>query len=444
MIRELRILPPLAIGRFGAAPTPMDNYDVSVVSERPLGPRVITPAQTLEVDVASGEIVRSFVPERLSFTADGAVRPVAPFLEVWALSDGGQLEPLTVDLLQAEGADPGDLRWSVTAANLKAFRRTRDAGDRIVAQLDDIDDHERHALRGGCANFWSGKAIPFGHVQYIRPTAAHPEIRLRFTPAAGLVYGAGDTEPGAAAGSDDPNVADVVYDANRGRWRGHIDRGRGTTQPGNIYAGRATENGWMSLGYLDDGCDAIARVRLSVGGRVLAAFARFAAGPPVYAPDAVPIRTVADELEQALFGPTVTPDEATLERVEEIVRRAFENVRLMNTEAMNRGGMAAHDRGLGRRAEPIMAASLVDDFALESLHQSLLVALRSGTAPWFADALRKPEEVGDLSDRGRRKMPAMMRGSDGRHLTLTRRQIDLIRTLVRGPVFADGEEGEPA
>ncbi len=91
-----------------------------------------------------------------------------------------------------------------------------------------------------------------------------------------------------------------------------------------------------------------------------------------------------------------------------------------------------------------MAGSLVDDIALESLHQSLLVALRSGTAPWFADALRKPEEVGDLSDRGRRKMPAMMRGSDGRHLTLTRRQIDLIRTLVRGPVFADGEEGEPA
>jgi hypothetical protein len=33
-----------------------------------------------------------------------------------------------------------------------------------------------------------------------------------------------------------------------------------------------------------------------------------------------------------------------------------------------------------------------------------------------------------------------MRGADGRHLTLTRRQLDLIRTLVRGPVFPDATE----
>ena len=56
-----------------------------------------------------------------------------------------------------------------------------------------------------------------------------------------------------------------------------------------------------------------------------------------------------------------------------------------------------------------MARSLVDTAALEQLHQSLLVALRSGAAPWFADVLRDHDEVGDLSDRGRRKMPAMMR-----------------------------------
>jgi aspartokinase-like uncharacterized kinase len=88
-----------------------------------------------------------------------------------------------------------------------------------------------------------------------------------------------------------------------------------------------------------------------------------------------------------------------------------------------------------------MAPALVDSVALENLHQSLLVALRSGTAPWFADVLRDYDEIGDLSDRGRRKMPAMMRGADGQHLTLTRRQIDLIRTLIRGPIFpaASGE-----
>ncbi|MGH3990485.1 MAG: hypothetical protein ACRDTZ_24685, partial [Pseudonocardiaceae bacterium] len=84
-----------------------------------------------------------------------------------------------------------------------------------------------------------------------------------------------------------------------------------------------------------------------------------------------------------------------------------------------------------------------DAVALENLHQSLLVALRSGTAPWFADVLRDYDEIGDLSNRGRRKMPAMMRGADGLHLTLTRRQIDLIRTLVRGPIFPGADQETP-
>ena len=152
---------------------------------------------------------------------------------------------------------------------------------------------------------------------------------------------------------------------------------------------------------------------------------------------------MADELEQALFGPTVAPDEARLEQAEEIVRRAFETVRLMNTPAMNTGGMAGHDRGTGRRPDPIMARSLVDTVALEQLHMSLLVALRSGAAPWFADVLRHYDEIGDLSDLGRRKMPAMMRGADGRHLTLTRRQVALIQALVRGPIFAEEEADTP-
>ena len=47
-----------------------------------------------------------------------------------------------------------------------------------------------------------------------------------------------------------------------------------------------------------------------------------------------------------------------------------------------------------------MARSLVDTAALEQLHQSLLVALRSGAAPWFADVLRDHDEVGDLPTAG--------------------------------------------
>ena len=38
-------------------------------------------------------------------------------------------------------------------------------------------------------------------------------------------------------------------------------------------------------------------------------------------------------------------------------------------------------------------------------------------------------------------MPAMMRGADGQLMTLTRRQIALIRTLAQGPLFNAQEPG---
>lgn len=431
MITELRILPPLSIGRLGAASTPMDNYDVVVDPSDPLGYRALRPAETFEVDASTGEITRTFVPPRLSFTENRRVRPVAPFLEVWARTDeDAGLVPLSLGTLETAGATPADVRWSVHVANHKVFRRTGDAADRVEADGAAFSDHARHPLVGRCENFWPGKGIPFGHVQYIRPTPGHPEIRLRFTPAAGFVYGSSRTAPSGGPPGDG-NVRDVVYDASRGGWLGYRDQGPAVTQPGGIYASDAQGR---SRGYLDDGCDGLVRVSLTVGGDTLSTFARVGAGPPTYAPDAVPIRTIADELEQALLGPSVGAEEATIERVEEIVRRAFETVRLMNTEAMNRGGMAGHDAGEGRRRDPIMAPSLAADVALVELHRSLLVALRSGTAPWFADVLRDFDEIGDLTDRGRRKMPAMMRGADGRHLALTRRQVDLIRTLARAPI----------
>ena len=130
-IRELRILPPLAIGRLGAAPSPMDNYDAEVDPRHPLGPRRLVPATTFEVDPDSGEITRTFVPESLHFTQGDLARPVAPFLEVWALTGDGQLEPLTSGLLASFGASAQDVEWTVHVANLKVFRRTGEPDDRM-------------------------------------------------------------------------------------------------------------------------------------------------------------------------------------------------------------------------------------------------------------------------------------------------------------------------
>ncbi len=449
-ITELRILPPLAIARLGSSPEPLDNYDVVVPAEHPLGYRRIEPAETFVVDPSTGEI-STVVPGAIRFKDDaGRVRPVAPFLEVWAITGEGTLEPLTTTLLASVNRSPADVAWHVHVGNIKAFRRTRDPDDRIYAQLGPISDHAAHALLGQCGHFKPGKSLPFGAVRYVKPTDRFPEIRLRFTPAAGKVYG-------ATAG--DPNIVDDVYDASQGKWRGYVETDQtvapALTAPSQTYAGDDDAQGnWVSRGYLDDECDGIVEVRLTMaddGGaaRELAAFARIGAGPPSFAPDSFPVRSVADELEQALLGPEVGAQAPPLAVAEEILRRAFETVRLMNTAVLNgnaifgQSGVARtmvlmDSYDFGRLFEPIAAPALVDNLALRALHQTVFTALRSGTAPWFASALREYTEVADMSDFARRKMPALMRGADGRLLALTRRQVDGVRKAASGEPSTDG------
>lgn len=463
-ILELRILPPLVIGRLGAASSPMDNYRVDVGKEEPLGPRKLVPAPTLRVDEQSGQITESFTPTDLRFTDVGAVRPVAPFLEVWALTKDGLLRPLTTELLRAN--DPAaQVKWRVHVANHKIQRRTGAADDKIDADTGWFEDHKVKRLLGTCANFLSGKQLPLGHVQYIAPTTEFPEVRLRFTPAAGHVYGSGTP----SVQPKDPDVKEALYNAEKGTWKGHYDKPLSPllTNPAEIYAGYQDDKGhWVSKGYLDDGCDGLVYVSVTITQqkatesghevvkRELNAYARVGSGPPAYVPDTFPVRTVAHDLDQAMFGPDVKDADVTPECAEEIVRRAFETVRLMNTAVMNgntidgrvdaASTMVRQDTAdTGRLFEPIMAPSLMDSAALRSLHQNVLVALRSGTAPWFADVLRKHTEVGDLTNKARRKMPALMRGADGRALALTRRQVNLVRKAATRQLFnADGSGGD--
>jgi hypothetical protein len=458
-ITEIRILPPLAIARLGDSETPVEAYDLEVPNNKPLGFRQIVPRETLRVDPRTGEIAEAYVPDRIRFKDGNAVRPVAPFLEVFARIDGGELEPLTAGMLEAEGLSPRDVKWTVHVANIKIFRRTRDEADKIEARIDRIADHEAHALEGECANFLPHKRLPLGSVRYIRPTPRFPEIRLRYTPAKGLVYGASTKRkpgPGQAEVPDPVITEDrVLYDPTKG-WRGYHEGSTDPklTNPAQIYAGYDDGDQRVSWGYLDDECDGVVRVEIERrDGTVLEAYSRIGAGPPAYAPDTLPIRTAGDDLEQALLGPSVG-DSVPIQEAEEIVRKAFETVRLMNTAIMNGNAidgrvnvastMVRQDTNdFGRRYEPITATQIVDYYAILSLHERVFTALRSGAAPWFAEVLRQPEQIGDLSDRGRRRMPALMRGADGRMLALTRRQIDTIERAARGAMFrGDGNEGE--
>ena len=480
VIEELRILPPLVIGRLGSAAAPLDNFSIVTDATERLGFREIVPAETLLVDEGSGEISGTTVPPSIEFkTKDGKIRPVAPFIEVWArLEHSDEFVPLTVELLKKCGARPEDLTWGVTVENRKVERRTGNAHDRVRASVDAFSDHGVKSLHGHSDNFLSAQHfIDFGSVRYIKPSAAHPEIRLRFTPAHGLIYGPKLTkEELAEMQRADPSVTDLhvipeeraVYDKTKGWWKFEIpaevrnadplvDKFYNETQPPALFAiippGPCWLNGnvAVSRGYLDDACDGVVRVTLKTAKRELSAVGRVVSGPPALVPDSLFVRSLADDLDQVIFGPEVPAGErveVTQARAEDIVRRAYETVRFLNVAVMNGNWVdgrnpleidtmpAEEAYDVWRLMRPVFTPPAADTLAILSLHQRVYASMRGGSAPWFPRLLRQPNEVADFTDTGRRKMPALMCGADGNYLALTHRQIATIEKAALRPLGA--------
>ena len=467
-ITEIRILPPIAIGRLGESEEPMAAYDLELSKEKPLDYRTIVPDTTFHVDKITGEI-KAHKPKSIQFkdaanlsVKDGKIHPVAPFLEVFAVTDNhpDELVPLTTKLLTQAGLSLKDISWEVEVGNHKMYRRTNDENDKITAAIKNISSHELKPLLGTCKNFFPKKSLPLGFIQYIKPSKEFPEIRLRYTPAGGKIYGSSSMR---ISGPGEKEVLDptfenhedrIIYDPKKGKWRGYTESGNTDvfyTAPAQLFAGYDTgdaDGNRVSWGYIDDECDGYVTIKLkSSSTKTLTAKAHISAGPPSFAPDTLPIRVVSDELEQILLG-TDIDGEVSIEEAEDIIRRAFETIRLMNTTIMNGNSFEGklntastmvrqNTNDFGRLYEPIMAPSLVDNLALQVLHERVFNGLSSGAAPWFSDLLRKPDEIGDLSSKGLRKMPALMRGADGRSLTFTYRQINMIIKAASRAMFED-------
>lgn len=436
-IKDIRLLPPLAVARLGSSPEPLENYDLDIVDA--VSPRTIVPKETLFLDAAGNLSVKDS-PGQVQFRdTNGLIKPVAPFFELWALMDGADdWVPVTKYLLAENGLTPESVEWSAHVGNIKVYRRTGDPNDQMEATAGPFHDHAIHPLRGTAKNFLDGESVSLGHIQYAKPDDRQPGIRVRFTPAHGKVYGS-KTE------IVDPNVVKVVYDPAKGKWPGYREpdnptndyAGRRLTNPAEIFAGYDEGGYHISYGYIDDECDGVIEASLKVNGMELRSFARVAAGPPTFAPDGKPVRTVADELEQVLNGPDATAGHDEIEAVRDLVRRALETVRLMNTGQMNKNGQT---RGVGmarmdildyaRESEPIFDPMVAESLAIRARHERVLLALESGSLAWFGRILREYDKVGDLTDEGRRKMPGMMRNADGRHLALTRRQVSKVRAVA--------------
>jgi hypothetical protein len=435
-VKEIRLLPPLAIGRFGDSAEPMHNYE-AVIND-PTGFRDLVPADTLVVDPTNGQIAQKFKPPAVTFKDGvGRIKPVCPFLEVWAMFDQeSDLRPLTLTELAELNRGPEHVTWDVTFANLKMLRRTGDPNDRVESQVLGISDHDRHRLAGRAKNFKADRSVHFGWVRYIKPTAAFPEIRFRFTPPPGEVYGP----------RQDGNVTaqNAVYDATRGTWPTHTDRAVPTnspdprahmsTIPTGIY-GR--DRMGRNLGYFDDSSDGIVTVTLTLqDGRKLSSFARTSAGPPDFAPDSQPVRSMADELEQLALGPFVA--DVTVDQVLDVVRRALETMRLVDTALWNENyagnafasNLAAY--GTARAAHTGILATLAKGLAAPANSNERQLAFATLTR--IDGVLREYDAVADQRQVARQRMPALMRGADGNDLALNRRQRSKLRRALK--VFA--------
>jgi len=371
MIQSIFITPGIAFARLGSSTTPLHAYEW-VRSEAPRmdGETTIVPAWTLAVQPDAS--VAPFKPDSIAFRDGSAIRPLAPFFEIWArLGAAGTPAsewrdvPLTPALLAEHGMMPASLRLQVIAQNLKAARRAADRnlgfGTHPAVTIAG-NDHRRVPLLGvsppsaATPMIPAGanpRSIPLGSVQILRSIPQPPNepwsnevnvevIRFRFTPAAGLFYGPPDAvQTAPAAGRPAPAVRpeNAFLDPDAG-WRG-----ASTVifvQPGDTYDvfDQSTEEGRTgpSLGVVDDTCEAQFEVSLQLpaGGARLVARAAAFVGPPDFGPDRRPFVSVADEFNDrsgdagqrnaAVAG-------AELDRwVEDLFERIYETVSLYNVD----------------------------------------------------------------------------------------------------------------
>lgn len=351
-LRSVFFTPPVAVARLGGSEAPVDAY---VWREDPSlhGGGLTGLAPTMSLRVEQDGSVTPFRATELVFRDGDRLRPVAPFLELWAELADGTAGPLTGTLLASAGGALGDVRYTVEAANRKAERRTLDASCGFSATVE--FDHagfapvELLASSPGPAPLVAPeRPIPLGRIQALRPQAdgepLRDVLRLRFTPARGLVYG----PPSAQEGEGGPGVRlDIVKPENRilnegTAWTSYsLDQPLPHPQPADTYdgSGDPLSQDDRSWGVVDDTCDVVITATLGVGGETLVAQARIFVGPPDYAPDKRPFFSLLDDLlDREVPDPQFHPGRAEAE-VGDLLQRAFESVSLNNVDTQRRRGV---------------------------------------------------------------------------------------------------------
>jgi hypothetical protein len=368
-IEEIFLIPPMAVARLGGSNIPLASFtwleDPNLYGA---GLTVISPAVSLGV-LADGS-VRPFLPANIQFRDGDQLRPVAPFFELWARGNG-QEQPITLQWLKAHRSSLADIQYTVTASNHKAARRTGDPACAFSASIQvPGDDHSTHRMLASSSGELPlvnpTKPIYLGQFQVIRPTPMMSMgvdlgvVRVRFTPATGMVYGP-SSNTGNAISAQDPDRGTkgpehiVVLPQNRilnpeASWMHYSMNNReDNPEPADTYdgAGDSSKRN-RSLGVVDDTCDLIIRASVEIVGKSWQATGRAFAAPPDFAPDRRPFCSLAEELvdrDPPAQQSVETLSEA-MDRLGDLFQRIYETASLANIDMTRRSMMPATDRGM--------------------------------------------------------------------------------------------------
>jgi hypothetical protein len=480
-LQETWIYPPLSFARVGSAGIPVDNFHwgPNDVSPRGTGKTTLVPAETLDID-ATGTVT-SRMPESIRFKeiVDGreAFRPVCPWLELhgrWLKEGRSMTGPITPNLLQSFGVALSDIRWTVQLANRKAYNMTLEPADIISAAVEIAGDDSTvkqllaHS-QGAKPLVLPTSPLRFGRVQLSRPDARFPELRLRFFPPAGVVYGPKSLRTKIAqhvaqfsegTKEEDDRWQEFQIPESRlvlsdiAAWSNWVlTTGDARTVPVLQFAHLEGPKGTRhSLGLIDDFSDSLITCSIALSaGQKIEAKARVVVTPPDFAPDRRHVVSLADDLKdrvdrnvEATYR-NIPLSELSLE-MQDLFQRIWETMGLVNIDAMNskrdfaRNGqppyameassgplpLTSHARRAHRRLAVLEA---LEDFFREREGRSEIGTIPNYPAPRsLSDLINAPPLADGTTPPGNayRKMPALMRGSDGSPMTLTRRQYETL------------------
>lgn len=464
MIQKVWLYPPLAIARLGPSDTPCDSFHWGANDMRPrgTGQTTIEPVKTLYV--AADGTVTSSIPSEIAFKDAKGFKPVCPFFELhgeWTTETGVETGPITQQVLAKFGLTLKDLQWKVEVANLKPHHYTLEKGDRISATVELTGDVTQRQFLGGISPqdapqpLASGdNPLPLGSVQLTRLTDEFPEIRLRFTPAIGAVYGPTDLQErleslnqrlgGNSSWQNFELPPEHLILNSEASWCKFVATNEDSrTNPSGLYA--TEDDTGKSLGLVDDVCDGI--ISCTIAG-VTPAKARIVVGPPDYAPDRRPLTSLADGLSDRVkrddvLDPAYVDDlELTAAEVRDLLERVLETMEAINLDFQNNRAVRENQNIARQQSLPPEAAK---DKAFPSMEPVLGRPLpltefgrqrhrRFISLEVFEDMLReRPELISKwirepMTDERYydRKMPALMRGSDRYPMHITRQQYQLL------------------